>query len=41
MIQSPEWSVSSETGRLHDVLLCAPDHCDWLPLNAVARAAIT
>lgn len=35
-----DWGVDSEYGRLHDVLLCRPDHYDWFPLNAVARATI-
>jgi arginine deiminase len=34
------WGVSSETGRLRDVLLCAPDHYRWAPINAVARASL-
>jgi N-dimethylarginine dimethylaminohydrolase len=34
------WGVDSEYGRLRDVLLCPPDHYDWLPLNAVARASL-
>lgn len=34
------WGVSSETGRLRDVLLCAPEHYRWAPINAVARASI-
>jgi len=35
------WSVDSEYGRLRDVLLCRPDHYDWLPLNAVAKASLS
>jgi N-dimethylarginine dimethylaminohydrolase len=31
------WGVDSETGVLHDVLLCRPDHYRWLPYNVVAR----
>jgi arginine deiminase len=34
------WGIDSEYGRLRDVLLCKPDHYDWFPLNAVARASI-
>jgi N-dimethylarginine dimethylaminohydrolase len=34
------WRVDSEYGVLREVLLCAPDHYDWLPLNAVARASL-
>ncbi len=35
-----EWGIDSEYGTLRDVLLCKPDHYDWFPLNAVARASI-
>jgi len=31
-----QWYLSSETGRLRDVLLCPPDHYRWIPTNAVA-----
>lgn len=31
-----EWRVASETGTLHDVLLCAPDNYSWQATNAVA-----
>jgi len=34
------WSLSSETGRLTDVLLCRPDHYRWVPHNAVARRVV-
>lgn len=34
------WTVCSETGTLRDVLLCTPDHYDWYPLNAIARASL-
>jgi N-dimethylarginine dimethylaminohydrolase len=34
------WGVDSETGTLRDVLLCRPEHYEWLPLNAVARASL-
>jgi arginine deiminase len=40
MSTATPWGVESETGRLRDVLLCAPDHYEWLPLNAVARATL-
>lgn len=39
-MQSVPWGVSSETGRLRDVLLCAPEHYRWAPINAVARASL-
>ncbi len=31
------WSVDSETGVLRDVLLCPPDHYQWIPTNSIAR----
>lgn len=34
------WRVESETERLTDVLLCRPDHYDWIPTNAIARATL-
>jgi N-dimethylarginine dimethylaminohydrolase len=34
------WTLTSETGRLTDVLLCRPDHYDWIPTNAIARATL-
>ena len=34
------WSVDSETGRLTDALVCAPDHYRWIPANAVARRTL-
>jgi N-dimethylarginine dimethylaminohydrolase len=37
---SPRWTLSSETGRLTDVLLCRPDHYAWIPTNAIARATL-
>ena len=39
-MSSPEWGVDSEYGRLHDVLLCRPDHYRWLPTSAISRATI-
>lgn len=36
-----EWGADSEYGRLHDVLLCRPDHYRWLPTSAISRATIT
>lgn len=39
-IDSPLWKLSSETGRLMDVLLCRPDHYEWIPTNAIARATL-
>ncbi len=35
------WSIDSETGILHEVLLCMPHHYDWMPLNAVAEATLS
>jgi arginine deiminase len=34
------WSVESETGRLLEVLVCAPDHYRYIPANAVARRTL-
>jgi len=34
------WIVTSETGRLADVLVCAPDHYRWVPTNAIARRTL-
>lgn len=34
------WTLSTETGRLSDVLLCGPDHYGWIPTNAIARATL-
>ncbi len=34
------WTVSSETGRLTDVLLCRPDHYAWQPINAKAKETL-
>ncbi|MFZ4408880.1 MAG: dimethylarginine dimethylaminohydrolase family protein [Paracraurococcus sp.] len=36
----PPWTVASETGRLTDVLVCAPDHYRWIPTNAIARRTL-
>ncbi|MCR9125630.1 MAG: arginine deiminase family protein [Rhodobacteraceae bacterium] len=39
--QSPADSrLHSETDRLTDVLLCRPDHYEWIPTNAIARATL-
>lgn len=34
------WTVSSETARLADVLVCPPEHFRWLPTNSIARATL-
>jgi N-dimethylarginine dimethylaminohydrolase len=34
------WGVDSETGRLHDVLLCRPDNFRWLPTSAISKATL-
>jgi N-dimethylarginine dimethylaminohydrolase len=39
-VTSLGWGVDSEYGRLHDVLLCRPDHYRWLPTSAISRATI-
>ncbi|MDN3565887.1 arginine deiminase family protein [Paeniroseomonas aquatica] len=38
--EPPRWTVASETGRLTDVLVCAPDHYRWLPTNTIARRTL-
>ena len=37
---SSPWTVASETGRLTEVLVCAPDHYRWIPTNAIARRTL-
>ena len=34
------WGVNSEYGRLHDVLLCRPDHFRWLPTSSISKATL-
>jgi N-dimethylarginine dimethylaminohydrolase len=34
------WRLDSETDRLTDVLLCRPEHYEWIPTNAIARATL-
>ncbi|HEV7267618.1 MAG TPA: arginine deiminase family protein [Falsiroseomonas sp.] len=36
----PRFAVASETGRLHEVLVCPPDHYRWIATNAVARRTL-
>ncbi len=36
----PDWTLSSETGRLTEVLVCLPDHYRWIPTNAIARRTL-
>lgn len=36
----PRFALSSETGRLTEVLVCPPDHYRWLPTNAIARRTL-
>jgi N-dimethylarginine dimethylaminohydrolase len=35
-----QFAVSCDHGLLHDVLLCRPDHFDWLPTSSVSRATL-
>ncbi len=35
-----DWSVTSETGVLRDVLLCRPDYYEWIPTNDIARRSL-
>ncbi len=34
------WGVDSEYGRLLDVLLCRPDHFQWLPTSSISKATL-
>lgn len=34
------WQVTSETGRLTDVLLCPPSHYRWVPTNSIVRRTL-
>ncbi|SON57449.1 arginine deiminase [Hartmannibacter diazotrophicus] len=38
---APEWQIDSETGVLRDVLLCPPDHYEWITTNDIARRSLT
>ncbi|WP_198371040.1 dimethylarginine dimethylaminohydrolase family protein [Roseomonas rosulenta] len=35
-----DWTVSSETGVLTDVLVCPPDHYRWIPTNSIVRRTL-
>ena len=37
---APRFHVTSETGRLREVLLCAPDHYRWVPTNSIVRRTL-
>ncbi|SEA61549.1 hypothetical protein [Rubrimonas cliftonensis] len=37
---APRWRLSTEPGRLTDMLLCRPDHYARIPSNAIARATL-
>lgn len=39
-MSEPRWRLDSETDRLTDVLLCRPEHYEWIPTNAIARATL-
>ncbi len=32
-----DWGVANEYGRLSDVLLCRPDHFEWLPTSSISK----
>jgi N-dimethylarginine dimethylaminohydrolase len=32
-----DWGVANEYGRLSDVLLCQPDHFEWLPTSSISK----
>ena len=36
----PRWTVTSETGRLAEVLVCPPSHYRWIPSNTIARRTL-
>lgn len=36
----PKFRITSETGRLRDVLLCRPEHYAWIPTNDIARRSL-
>lgn len=36
-----DWRVSSETGRLREVLVCPPDHYRWIPTNSIVRRTLS
>ncbi len=35
-----DWTVSSETGALTDVLVCPPDHYRWIPTNTIVKRTL-
>jgi N-dimethylarginine dimethylaminohydrolase len=34
------WGADSEYGRLDDVLLCRPEHFEWLPTSSISKATL-
>jgi arginine deiminase len=40
MTPEPAWGVDSEHGRLHDALLCRPDHFRWLETSPISKATL-
>ncbi len=40
MTPEPAWGVDSEYGRLHDALLCRPDHFRWLETSPISKATL-
>ena len=38
--QSVDWGIRNDYGRLRDVLLCRPDHFEWLATSSVSRATL-
>jgi arginine deiminase len=36
-----DWTIESETGELLDVLLCPPDHYQWLDTNSIAHQTLS
>jgi N-dimethylarginine dimethylaminohydrolase len=37
---APRCSVDSETGVLREVLVCRPEHFEWLPVNTIGRHSV-
>ncbi|MDR3470407.1 MAG: arginine deiminase family protein [Devosia sp.] len=34
------WTIASETSVLRDVLLCSPEHYEWIPTNDISRRSL-
>jgi N-dimethylarginine dimethylaminohydrolase len=40
MTTEPSWGVDSEHGRMHDVLLCPPEHFHWLATSPISQESL-